>query len=113
MFAITAAERLAELDVHGDDTTSVTAVDTVIDARVNRAPPSQLAVVLAWAGGVLHARQAERAVDVLGHGQHSDDSDVVRFESLVRLADPASPRLAEQVRSPCYQRAASAGRNRA
>ena len=55
-------------------------------------------MVLAWAGGILHARQAERAVKVLGEERPGDDGDVIRFESLIRLADPASPRLAEQVR---------------
>src|SRR5262249_30436536 len=65
---------------------------------VNRAPPSGLAVALAWGGGVMHIRQAERAAEVLGEEWPGDDDDVIRFESLVRLADPASPRLAEQVR---------------
>ena len=98
VFAVASAERLAELDAQGDDAAIVTVVDEVIDAQVNRAPPSGLAVVLAWAGGILHARQAERAVKVLGEGRPGDDGDVIRFESLIRLADPASPRLAEQVR---------------
>ena len=98
VFAITAAERLAGLDAHGDGAAGVTVADSVIDASVHRAPPSPLAVVLAWAGGVLHARQAERAVNVLDHGRHGDESDIVRLESVVRLEDPASPRVAEQVR---------------
>ena len=98
VFAVASAERLAELDAQGDDAAIVTVVDEVIDAQVNRAPPSGLAVVLAWAGGIMHARQAERAVKVLGEGRPGDDGDVIRFESLIRLADPASPRLAEQVR---------------
>ena len=68
VFAVASAERLAELDAQGDDAAIVTVVDEVIDAQVNRAPPSGLAVVLAWAGGILHARQAERAVEVLGEG---------------------------------------------
>jgi tetratricopeptide (TPR) repeat protein len=98
VFAVAAAGRLAELDAHGDDAASVTVADEVIDAEVNRAPPSGHAVVLAWAGGVLHARQAYGAVTVLSPGRPGDDSDVIRFESLVRLTDPAFPRLAEQVR---------------
>jgi tetratricopeptide (TPR) repeat protein len=98
VFAVASAERLAELDSPGDDAAIVTVVDEVIDAQVNRAPPSTLAVVLAWAGGVMHARQAKRAVEVLGGVGLVDNSDVIRFESLVRLADPASPRLTEQVR---------------
>jgi Tetratricopeptide repeat len=98
VFVATAAKRLSELDVHEDDSTAVRVVDEVIAARIDRAPPSPGAVVLAWAGGVLHARQVERAVTVLGERRSGDASDVVRFESLVRLADPASPRPAEQVR---------------
>ena len=98
VFAAASAERLAEIDAHGDDAAIVTVVDEVIDARVDRAPPSTLEVVLAWAGGIMHARQAGRAVAVLGEELPSDDRDVIRFESLFRLADPASPRLAEQVR---------------
>ncbi len=98
VFAVTSAERLAELDAQSDEATTVAMVDEVIDAQVNRPPPSKLAVMLAWAGGTMHAQQAERAVEVLGEGWRGDDSDVIRFESLIRLADPASPRLAEQVR---------------
>lgn len=69
---------------------TVAAVDEVIDAQVNRVPPSKLAV-LAWAGGSMHIRQAERAIDVLSERWPGDDSDVIRAESLIRLADPASP----------------------
>ena len=98
VFAVASVERLAELDAHENDTAIVTATDEVIDAQVNRPRPSELAVILAWAGGILHARQAERAVKVLGEGRPGDDDDVMRFESLIRLADPASPRLSEQVR---------------
>jgi hypothetical protein len=94
---VASAERLAELDNQDDDAAVVTVTDEVIDAYINRAPPSVLATVLAWAGGVLHARQAQRAVAVLGNGQPGDGSDVIRFESLIRLADSASPRLAEKV----------------
>ena len=98
VWAVAAAQRLAEMDPHGDDAAIVTVVDEVTDAQVNRAPPSRLAVVLAWAGGIMHARQAVRALQVLGNRESDEDSDVIRFESLVRLADPASPRLAAQVR---------------
>ncbi len=98
VFAVVSAERLAELNAQSDDAAIVAVVDEVIDAQVNRSPPSKLAVVLDWAGGIMHALQAERAVKVLGERPSADDSDVIRFESLVRLADPAFPRLAEQVR---------------
>ncbi len=98
VFAVASAERLAEVEAGGDAATLIGVADEVIDARVDRSPPSTEAVVLAWAGGVLHARQAERAVAVLGARPSDNDNDVLRFESLVRLADPASPRLAEQLR---------------
>lgn len=97
VFSVASSERLAELDAQ-DDATVIMVTDEVIDAQVNRAPPSGLAVVLAWAGGILHALQGEGAVKVLGDDRLADDDDVIRFESLIRLADPASPRLAEQVR---------------
>ena len=98
VFGVAAAKRLTELDAHDGEAATVTLIDEVVDAQVSRAFPSREAVVVAWAGGVLHARQAERAVKALGEGRPGDDGDVRRFESLVRLADPASPRLAEQVR---------------
>lgn len=98
VFAVASAERLAELDAQYDEAATVAVVDEVIDAQVNRAPPSKLAVMLAWAGGVIHAQQAERTAEVLGEGWRGDDSDVIWYESLIRLADPASPRLAEKVR---------------
>jgi hypothetical protein len=68
VFAVASAERLAELDVHCDDAAIVTMVDEVVDAQVNRAPPSELAVVLAWAGGIMHAQQAQRVDRVLDEG---------------------------------------------
>jgi hypothetical protein len=98
VFAIAAAKRLTELDIHDGEAVTVTVVDEVIDAQASRASPSREAVVVAWAGGVLHARQAERSVEALGERRPGNDGDVLRFESLVRLADPASPRLTEQVR---------------
>jgi hypothetical protein len=97
VFAVASAERLAELNAQGNDAAIVKMVNKVIDAQISWGPPSGLAVVLAWAGGIVHARQAERAAKILGEGRRSDDGDVRVFESLVRLADPASPRLTEQV----------------
>jgi Tetratricopeptide repeat len=95
---VAAAPRVADLDVQDDNDAAVSVVDALIDACINRGLPSVNAVVLAWAGGVLHSRQADRAADVLGGRKPKNDSDVLRFESLVRLADPASARFAEQVR---------------
>ena len=98
VFAVASAERLAELDAYDDDTAIVAVVSEVIEAQISRAPPSTLAVVLAWAGGIMHARQAKRTVKVLSRDRPGDDHGVTRFESIIRLADPASPRLTEQVR---------------
>jgi hypothetical protein len=98
VFGVVSAQRLAELDAHADEAAIAATIDAVIEAQVSRAP-SKLAVVLAWAGGIMHARQAERAVAVLGDGGPAADLDVIGFEGLIRLADPASPRLAEQVRA--------------
>ena len=99
VFAVASAEDLTELDVTSDHAI-VKEMDKVINAQIDQAPPSKQAVVLAWAGGVMHATQAERALQVLEEPRPGDDDgdhDVIQFESLVRLADPASPRLAEKV----------------
>ena len=95
VFAVASSERLAELDAQDQDAT-IRVTNEVIDARLNRAPPSELAVVLSWAGGTLHALQAERAVNVLSDRWVADDY-VIRLESIIRLFDASSPRLAEQV----------------
>ena len=99
VFAVVSAERLAELDVQGDDAI-VTVIDEVTDAEVDRPlrePPSGLAVLLAWAGGVMHTLQAQRAIKVMDQKGLGDDGDVIRFEPLIRLADPDSPRFIERV----------------
>ena len=67
------------------------------EARLARPAPSPEAAVIAWAGGLVHARQADRALGILGATRADGDPDVRRWEALERLADPASPRLAEQV----------------
>ena len=110
---ITSAERLTELNAQDDDAAVMTVVDEVIDAQVNRAPPSRLAVVLAWAGGVLHARQAERAVQVLDEERLGDNDDVIRFESLIRLADQPPHGSPSRYASLPSREAAPYGGNRA
>ena len=96
VFAVCGAGKLAEL---AGETGSalLTAVDTVITAALDRAKVSAEATVLAWAGGALLIRQADRALEILGAGQQQDDPWVFRSGGLARLTDPASPRLAEQV----------------
>ena len=96
VFAVASAGRLAELDPGIEGAAALAAVDAVIDARLDRATPSREAAVLAWAGGVLGVRQADRALAVLDAVRQPVDEHVVRSGSLVRLADPAFPRLAEQ-----------------
>jgi tetratricopeptide (TPR) repeat protein len=96
VFTVAAAPRLAELG-HEADEALLAVVDAAVDARLARPVPSREAVVIAWAGGVVHARQADRALGILGAARVDDDPDVRRWESLERLADSADPRLADQV----------------
>jgi hypothetical protein len=70
------------------------AVDAVITARPVREVPSAEAAVLAWAGGLAHAAQADAALAVLGTARVTGDGDVARLGSVTRLADPADPRAA-------------------
>jgi tetratricopeptide (TPR) repeat protein len=99
VFAVAAAPRLAEIGAADDEAEIVAAVDTVLAARLDRpGPPSAEAVVIAWAGGLVHARQAARALAALGEQRGpGDDREVLRWEGLERLADPASPPLARHV----------------
>ena len=100
VFAVASAPRLTAITVDQDqDEARLLAVtDEIISARLRRPDPSPEAVIIAWAGGLLHARQAARALGVLGLPQAADDDpDVLRQEDLERVTDPASPRLAGQV----------------
>jgi tetratricopeptide (TPR) repeat protein len=98
VFAVTAGGRLSEVSPDEDEAQMLAAVDTVINARLqDRPPPSAEAVVIAWAGGLVHARQLHQAVAALGATQDAAARDVRWWGGLARLADPASPRLAEQV----------------
>lgn len=96
VFSVASAERLAEIG--GDEDPAVlSAVDAVITSRLQRPQPSAEAVAVAWAGGLVHVRQAERMVGALGVSHNAGDVDLLRLGPLVRLADPASPRLADHV----------------
>jgi tetratricopeptide (TPR) repeat protein len=97
VFQVITADRLADVSSDSDDATIRTVVDEVIDNRIRWPEPSQRAVAVAWAGGVLHVAQADRVVGVMGTEQPGVDDDVVRLEFLVRLAGPPSPKLAGQV----------------
>jgi hypothetical protein len=72
-------------------------VDAAAGARLARPAPSREAAVIAWAGGLVRALQADRALGIPGATRNNDDPDVRRWEALERLAGPATPRLDEQV----------------
>ena len=95
VFAICSAHRIVDAVKAADEAEAAAITDAVVDAAMSRQPVSMLAGIVAWAGGVLHARQAHAALAVLGEdGQDADpDPGVVRTGVLVRLADPASPGL--------------------
>jgi hypothetical protein len=103
VFAVASAPRLTEItvDQYQDQAQLLALVDKVVSARLarlQRPDPSPEAVIIAWAGGLLHARQAARALGVLDLPQPaSDDPDVLRTGDLERVTDPASPRLAGHV----------------
>ena len=98
VFAAAAAPRLAEISAEEDEADILATVDTVLAAQLDEHGPSAEAVVIAWAGGLLHARQAARALAALGEQRRGGgDREVLRWEGLERLADPASPGLARQV----------------
>ena len=118
VFAVCGAGKLADL-AQETGAALLAAVDTVINAALDRAKVSPEATVLAWAGGALLIRQADRALEVLGADRQHDDPWVARSASLARLTDPASPRLAEQVAAlavrsppPARRRRAGGGRPR-
>jgi hypothetical protein len=96
IFSLSSAERLAEISRDDDDSAVLSSVDAVINSRLQRPKPSVEAVVVAWAGGLVHVRQAERMLSLLGVPHEAGDIELLRLGPLVRIADPASPRLAEQ-----------------
>jgi hypothetical protein len=98
-FTVAGAPRLARLGEEPDtgEARVLAVVDAAVDARLTRPAPSQEAAVLAWAGGLAHARQVDRALGILSATRTDGDPDVRRRAGLARLADPASPRVAAQV----------------
>jgi hypothetical protein len=120
VFAVCGAGKLADLPQE-TGAALLAAVDKIINADQERAKVSPEATALAWAGGTLLTRQADRALDVLGADRQQGDPWVSRAAEqarlttrtwpstsarsrwvsrsagLARLTDPASPRLAEQV----------------
>ncbi len=110
VFAVAAADMVAGLGPGTGAGEALAAADAVIGAVLQRAVPSREAAVLAWAGGTLHGRQADACLRVLGAEHLEGDVHVRRAGPLACLADPASPRCAEQAAafSP-RQRAGLAG----
>jgi Tetratricopeptide repeat len=96
VFAVVAADKVAELDPGAGAGEAVAVVDAVIDAVLVRAAPSREAAVLAWAGGALHDRQVDACLRVLGSARVQEDAHVRRAGALTCLADRLSPRWAEQ-----------------
>ena len=98
VFAVAGSPRLAEMSAGQPDAEVLTAVDAVLTARLQSADPSPEAVTIAWAGGLLHARQAARAMSVRGlPRQAAPPADVHRWDQLERLATAASPQLTARV----------------
>jgi tetratricopeptide (TPR) repeat protein len=97
VFTVAAAPRLADLGPGEYDGEVRAVIDAAVSARLTRPAPSAETAVIAWAGGILHARQAHRALGILGAARAGDDPDVRRWEELERLVGPITPRLAGQV----------------
>jgi hypothetical protein len=98
VFAVAKAGRLADVTGESDPAAVVDVIDPVIEAcRVPEEIPV-LAVVLGWAGGALTAQQTAQAMHAAefqpGPGE---DAWVAWSGSLVRLRDPRSARVADQV----------------
>ena len=110
VFAVAAADLVAGLGPGTGAGEAVAATDVVIGAVLDRGVPSREAAVLAWAGGALHERQADACLRVLGAERVEGDVHVRRAGPLACLADPASPRCAEQAAAfSARQRAGLAG----
>ena len=98
VFAVASAPRIAELTADEDEAQLLKVVDEVARARLRKPDPSPEAVIVAWAGGLLHTRQSARALGVLGLSRtDAGDQNVLVREDLERVTDPASPLLAAQV----------------
>jgi len=97
VFDVASAERLTELTGSDDEPGVLTVIDQLVNARAHRTVPSFAAVIIGWAGGMLHARQAERALDAVTGGPMGPDEHLVWAGSLVRLVDPAAPEIHAEI----------------
>ena len=98
VLAVASAERVKDLGSGIDQADAVAVVDAVIDVVKRRPAPSAAAVMLAWAGGVVHTRQAVGALAAAGNVLLAADPDLTQCgegrESFIRLADPSARRFA-------------------
>ena len=65
---VAASDQITELGEGTDPVIAQTVVSTVVGMIMQRPEPSTAAAVVAWAGGVDHARQLARALAVIGAG---------------------------------------------
>ena len=95
VFTIAGEEKLTDA-MSVDAPAAVRIVDRVIDEVPARSTRSAQVRVLAWAGGALTERQADRALAILGEPSDPDDPEVIRAGGLARLRDPASSHVPGQ-----------------
>jgi Tetratricopeptide repeat len=96
IFAVSAAEKLGDLSAE-TNLSALNGIDAIINATVAREEVSAEAKVVAWAGGAMINRQADKALQILGASRKEADSWVIQINGIARLCDPASPRVREQV----------------
>jgi hypothetical protein len=97
VFTVAAAPALAETGPVEDEDRVLDVVDAAASALLARPAPSREAAMIAWAGGLVHAWQADRGLIILDATRDEHDPDVRRWESLERLAGPVTRRLEDQV----------------
>jgi hypothetical protein len=94
VFRVCGSKRLRETSqVDGDPAEQLAVLDAVIDITLNRGQPEPEAVLVAWAGGMAHPRQVAVALAAAGDGSLTEDPDLRRSESVIRLADPSAVRF--------------------
>ena len=93
VFAVASADRLTEFNGSDDEPGVLAVIDQLVNARAHRPAPSFAAVIIGWAGGMLHAQQAERALEAVNGGPLGPDEHLVLAGSLIRLLDPAAPEI--------------------